>query len=122
MHTKQQIGESICRWSAYLIENNLATKEEIDNILNESIFKRAKAAVKGAFSKTGKALSTAAKAVTKAVHDEFAANPGVKEMMKNIKDMITKDDYELEDIKFYVFVKSLKETFPVADFVFSKNY
>ena len=107
-HTKQQIGESICRWAAYLLENKIATKEEIDEILNESIFKRAKAAVKGAFSKTGKAIKKAANAVKTAVHDEFAPNAGVKEMMLNIKDMLTKDDYDLEDIKFYVFVKELK--------------
>lgn len=119
--TKQQIGEAICRWSAYLLENKMATQEEIDNILDESVFKRAKAAVKGGLSRVGSGIASTAKKFGRAIHDEFAANPGVKELMNNIKELISDKGYDAEDIKFYVFVKALKQTFPVADFKLSKN-
>lgn len=120
-HTKQQIGEAICQWTAYLLENKMATKEEIDHILDESIFKRAKAAVKGGLSRVKSGISKVAKGITRIIHDEFAANPGVKELMKNVHELLKNNKYDAEDIKLYVFVKALKQTFPVADFVLSKN-
>ena len=107
-HTKQQIGEQICRWTAYLLENKMATKEEIDHILDESIFKRTKAAVKGGLSRIKSGISKVAKGFTRAIHDEFAANPGVKELMKNVHELLKNKKYDAEDIKLYVFVKALK--------------
>ena len=120
-HTKQQIGEQICRWTAYLLENKMATKEEIDHILDESLFKQAKAAIKGGASKIGSGISNFVKGTARAIHDYFAPNPGVKELMKNINYLMKDKKYDAEDIKLYVFIKELKDTFPVADFSLSKD-
>ena len=116
--TKQQMCEAICRWSAYLIENNLATDAEVQSVLNEGLFKRAKTFIKNKASGAAKAVADAVKATGKAIHDTFAANDGVKQLVTQIS-KLRKDDVAPADIKFYVF--DGKNTYAVQKFVLSKN-
>ena len=101
-HTRQQIEDAIASWYLYMLENKMMTKLEAkQELLSESWFKRAKAAVKGGFSRAGSAIASAAKGIARSVHDFFAANKGVKEMMSAISKML-KDKVSSKDIKLYV--------------------
>ena len=54
-------------------------------MLSEGIFKRTKTYVKNAFKHVGQGITHAAKATALAIHDTFAANAGVKELMNALK-------------------------------------
>ena len=50
-YTKKQIEEAIDRWSVYLLENRLATAEEVEELLGEGKFRRAIGNIGRAFKK-----------------------------------------------------------------------
>ena len=39
-YTKRQIEEAIGRWSAYMLENDIATEEEVEELLGEGKIRR----------------------------------------------------------------------------------
>ena len=119
-HDLQDINDAICRYSAYLVENNISTPSRLSKMLNESVFKRIKATITGGASRAASAVSKTAKAIGQKVHDEFAANPGVKEMMKAVSGLLKKG-VQPKDIKFFVYREDTKKTYRVAKMVFSKN-
>ena len=119
-HTKEQIENAICKWSTYLLEKKIATSEEIKSILNEGLFKRAMSAIKSGLSSIGRDSAFIDKYVSQKIHDTFAANKGVKKFMQAIKDFYKKG-IEFKDIKIFVYFDKYDKTYPVADFMFSKN-
>ena len=45
-YTEKQIVESIVKWSAYMLENNMATEDDLREVVNEGLLKRAIGAVR----------------------------------------------------------------------------
>lgn len=118
-YTKRQIKDTICKWSVYLLENKLASEDEVKDMLDEGLFKRAKTYVKNAFKHVGQGIAHGVKAAGLKIHDTFAANAGVKELMNALKQLWKKNKVKPDKIKFYIF--DSKNTFPVEKFVLSKN-
>ena len=117
-HTRQQVENSICKWSGYLLENKLASEAEVKQMLGEGLFKRAKTYVKNAFKHVGQGIASGAKKVGLKVHDTFAANKGVAKLMDAVAKLMDKG-IDAEDIKLYVSFK--KKTYAIADFALAKN-
>ena len=117
-HSKRQIEEAICKWSCYLLEKKLATEHEVENMLGEGLFKRAKTFVKNAFKHVGQGIASGVGTVARKVHDTFAANAGVKEMMQAIKKLL-KQGKDADKIKLWLVVD--KKQKPIVGFKLSKN-
>lgn len=118
MNNKQQIENAICKWSRYLLENNLASEKELKNVLNEGLFKRVKTGIKNAVKHAGEKISSTAKKVTLAIHDTFAANKGVKELMDAVSGLLKKTKTG-KKIKLWVHVNG--KTHPVSKFELSSK-
>ena len=118
-YSKEQIKRSICKWSRYLLENNLLNKDEAEELLGEGLFKRSKTFVKNAFKHVGQGIANGIKAAKLKIHDTFKANDGVKQLMDAIKSLWKEKKVDASKIKFYIF--DSKATYPVAKFVLSKN-
>ena len=117
-HTRQQIENTICKWSGYLLENKLASEAEVKQMLGEGLFKRAKTFVKNAFKHVGQGIASGVKKVGLKAHDTFAANKGVAKLMDAVAKLMDKG-VDAEDIKLYISFK--KKTYAIVDFALAKN-
>ena len=119
-YTQKQIVESIVTWSTYMLENGMATEEELKGLLNEGLFKRAVAGMKGAMEKTKEALSNASKATKEKLHDIFLPNDGVEKMLIAMN-KVSKDGVELDGVKIYANLGGKGKTIPVVGFAMANG-
>lgn len=119
-YTEKQIVESIVHWSTYMLENGMATEEELKGLLNEGLFKRAVAGAKGAIKKTKEAISNAKKATKEKLHDIFLPNDGVEKMLIAMS-KVSKDGVELDGVKIYANLGGKGKTIPVVGFAMANG-
>ena len=119
-YTQKQIVESIVHWSTYMLENGMATEEELKGMLTEGLFKRAVAGVKGAMKKAKDAISDASKATKEKLHDIFLPNDGIKKMLIAM-DKVTKTGVELDGVKIYANLGGKGKTIPVVGFAMANG-
>lgn len=117
-YTKKQIEKAICKWTSYLLENNMATEFEMKQLIAEGLFKRAKTGIKNIFKGATHGISSVIKATGIAIHDAFAANSGVKDMLTAVKALIQKGK-KASAIRLFVCVDD--NNYPCAKFALSKN-
>lgn len=119
-YTEKQIVESIVHWSTYMLENGMTTEEELKGLLNEGLFKRAVAGVKGTIKKTKEAISNAKKATKEAIHDIFLPNDGIKKMLIAMSE-VSKAGVELDGVKIYANLGGKGKTIPVVGFAMANG-
>lgn len=119
-YTQKQIVESIVHWSTYMLENGMATEEELKGMLTEGLFKRAVAGVKGAMKKAKDAISDASKATKEKLHDIFLPNDGIEKMLIAM-DKVTKAGVELDGVKIYANLGGKGKTIPVVGFAMANG-
>ena len=119
-YTEKQIVESIVHWSTYMLENGMATEEELKGLLNEGLFKRAVAGAKGAIKKTKEAISNVKKATKEAIHDVFLPNDGIKKMLIAMSE-VSKAGVELDGVKIYANLGGKGKTIPVVGFAMANG-
>lgn len=119
-YTEKQIVESIVHWSTYMLENGMATEEELKGLLNEGLFKRAVAGAKGAIKKTKEAISNVKKATKETLHDIFLPNDGVEKMLIAMS-KVSKDGVELDGVKIYANLGGKGKTIPVVGFAMANG-
>ena len=119
-YTQKQIVESIVHWSTYMLENGMATEEELKGLLNEGLFKRAVAGAKGAIKKTKEAISNSKKATKETLHDIFLPNDGVKKMLVAMS-KASKDGIEFDGVKIYANLGGKGKTIPVVGFAMANG-
>lgn len=113
-YTQHQISESICYWSRKLLDEGLATEDELRDLIGEGLFRRAIGTVKRGVEGV-KNAATAIKEAPKKLFDRvFKPNAGVVKMRDAINKM-SKDGIELKGVKIYATLG--KSTFPVVDFL-----
>ena len=59
----------------------MITEEELKELLNEGLFKRAVSGIKKAFTKTKDAVKDAKDSIKEKIHDIFKPNAGVLKML-----------------------------------------
>lgn len=119
-YTEKQIVESIVHWSTYMLENGMATEEELKGLLNEGLFKRAVAGAKDAIKKTKEAISNVKKATKETLHDIFLPNDGVEKMLIAMS-KVSKDGVELDGVKIYANLGGKGKTIPVVGFAMANG-
>lgn len=113
-YTQHQISESICYWSRKLLDEGLATEDELKDLIGEGLFRRAIGAVKRGVEGV-KNAATAVKEAPKKLFDRiFKPNAGVVKM-RDVINKMSKDGIELKGVKIYATLG--KATFPVVDFL-----
>ena len=119
-YTEKQIVESIVHWSTYMLENGMATEEELKGLLNEGLFKRAVAGAKGAIKKTKEAISNVKKVTKETLHDIFLPNDGVEKMLVAMS-KASKDGIEFDGVKIYANLGGKGKTIPVVGFAMANG-
>ena len=119
-YTEKQIVESIVHWSTYMLENGMATEEELKGLLNEGLFKRAVAGAKSAIKKTKEAISNVKKATKETLHDIFLPNDGVEKMLVAMS-KASKDGIEFDGVKIYANLGGKGKTIPVVGFAMANG-
>lgn len=117
-YSKKQIEDAICTWATYLLEHKLASEHEVRSMLDEGLFKRAKTGLKNIGKGIAHGIASGIKAVALKVHDTFAANAGVKQLMDAINKLLSKVKV---GSKIQLWVHANGKTYPVAKFEISKN-
>ena len=68
-------------WSTYMLENKMATEEELAEMLDEGLFKRVVAGAKKAYDKTKDIAKDLVDNAKEKIHDIFKPNAGVMKML-----------------------------------------
>ena len=112
-YTKEQIEESIVNWSSYMLKNNLATEDEVKDMLNEGLFRRAVDAVKR-FGARAEEIAHAINWAPQKIYDIICKkNAGVEKLIEAMEKM-RKNGATFDGIKMYAVLGA--ETYPILRF------
>ena len=91
----------------------MITEEELKELLNEGLFKRAVSGIKKAFTKTKDAVKDAKDSIKEKIHDIFKPNAGVLKMLQAME-KIAGSKVKLDGVKIYAGLGD--EALPVIGF------
>ena len=112
--TREQIVESIVHWSTMMLENGIATEEEVERLIGEGLLKRAIGAVKRGIDKVKDTAKAVKGAASEALHDLLKPNEGISKMLKAMASIARSGGSKLEDVKVYATLGD--KVLPVAAF------
>lgn len=117
-YTKRQIEEAIGRWSAYMLENDIATEEEVEELLGEGKIRRGIGNIGRFFKKAKQVAHNINQWPQKVIDKVFKANDGVKKMLAAMNSFGKSGAKGFDDIKIYANItdaEGKKTTYPIIE-------
>ena len=118
-YTKKQIEESIKHWANYLLESEMATEEEVKDILGEGLMRRIGHGIKNAIKKTKEVAHDINWLPQKMWDKVFKSNEGVKMMLDTMDRIIKNGKIALENVNIFASVPG--KVYPIVGFSLIKH-
>lgn len=116
-YKKDEILESISRWTNYLLKTKQMTESEVREFLGEGLLKTLGSKIASAAKSTVQGVKDAASAAREAIHDAFLTNDGVKKFLECLKKA---GDADINSLKLAAIIDGIN--YPVLDIDIPKKF
>lgn len=116
-YSKDQILDSLAKWTNVMLESGNATMKEVEDLLGEGLLKSLGSKIKSGLEAAGGAVKDAVSGAGEAIHDAFLKNAGVKKFLESLK---AAGDADINALKMVAVIGS--EKYPVVDVDIPKKF
>lgn len=116
-YAKEQILDSLAKWTNVMLESGNATVKEVEDLLGEGLLKSLGSKIKSGLEAAGGAVKDAVSSAGEAIHDTFLKNAGVKKFLDSLK---AAGDADINSLKMVAVIGS--EKYPVIDVDIPKKF